>query len=265
MYLGKGSTVNLFDPSISQLQSADNYIASTLPDHVKRLDGGVAGKLHLESKSYDECVKDNYMVVEALPEKLQLKLDIFKKLDALTDPSTILASNSSSYKSSELISDLQHKNRVLNTHFYIPPERNGVELMSSGHTRPEIIPELMIFMEDLGLRPFHVKKESMGFIFNRLWAAIKRESLAIVDEGVGDPEAVDFLFRNWVGAQIGPCQAMDDVGIDVVLDIEEHYAEVLSGLAPGPRDLCRRMISEGKLGRKSGEGFYSYKNGQAQN
>ena len=230
-----------------------------LPEHVKRLDGGKAGMLNLESESYDDCVSDNYMVVEALPEKLQLKLDILKKLDQLTAPSTILASNSSSYKSSDLISQVQHKERVLNTHFYYPPERNGVELMSCGHTREEIIPELMTFMKDLGLRPFHVKKESMGFIFNRLWAAIKRESLAIVDEGVGDPEAVDYLFRSWVGAQIGPCQAMDDVGIDVVLDIEEHYAEVLRDLPPGPRALCRRMIAEGKLGRKSGHGFYSYK------
>jgi 3-hydroxybutyryl-CoA dehydrogenase len=141
----------------------------------------------------------------------------------------------------------------------MPPDRNGVEIMSCGQTDPAIIDILMEETRRNGFVPFHVKKESLVFIFNRLWAAIKRESLAIVEEGVGDPEAVDSLFRSWFRSELGPFMSMDDVGLDTVLDIEEHYVEEIGPSIPeGPRRLCREMIQQGRLGQKSGRGFYEY-------
>ena len=108
-----------------------------------------------------------------------------------------------------------------------------------------------------GLLPFHVLKESVGFIYNRIWAAIKRESLAVVAEGVSTPEIVDQLFRSILGSRDGPFRIMDKVGLDVVLDIEEHYAAIRPGIPAEPHQLLKRYIERGHLGIKSGKGFYS--------
>jgi 3-hydroxybutyryl-CoA dehydrogenase len=109
-----------------------------------------------------------------------------------------------------------------------------------------------------GLVPFHVRRESDGFIFNRIWAAIKRESLMVVEEGVASPEDVDGMWDIWVRAGVAPFQLMDRVGLDVVLDIEEHYASVRPGIPEGPRNLLREYVEQGRLGVKSGRGFYDH-------
>jgi 3-hydroxybutyryl-CoA dehydrogenase len=109
-----------------------------------------------------------------------------------------------------------------------------------------------------GLVPFHVMKESVGFIFNRIWAAIKRESLLVVEEGVSTPSEVDRMFQLSFGTPAGPFRLMDKVGLDIVLAIEEHYATLRPGLPEGPRDLLKKYIGEGRLGEKSGRGFYDH-------
>ena len=98
----------------------------------------------------------------------------------------------------------------------------------------------------------------MGFIFNRIWAAIKRETLAVVAEGVASAEVVDAIYNQATGSQPGPFRLMDAVGLDVVLSIEENYAQHRPGLPEGPRILLKKMIAEGRLGVKSGRGFYDY-------
>jgi 3-hydroxybutyryl-CoA dehydrogenase len=102
------------------------------------------------------------------------------------------------------------------------------------------------------LLPFHVLKETVGFIYNRIWAAIKRESLAVVAEGVSTPEVVDQLFQSILGS-LGPFRRMDQVGLDVVLAIEEHYAAVRPGNPAEPRQLLKRYVEQGHLGIKSGK------------
>ena len=92
----------------------------------------------------------------------------------------------------------------------------------------------------------------------RIWAAIKREALLTVAEGVASPAEVDAIFKEVLKTPKGPCEQMDVVGLDVVLDIEEHYAKKRDGLPTKPRELLRDMIAEGKLGVKNGTGFYSY-------
>ena len=118
------------------------------------------------------------------------------------------------------------------------------------------------FAEDLfpgyGLTPYVVQRESMGFIFNRVWAAIKRETLAVVAEGVASPEVVDAIYCQATGMKPGPFRLMDAVGLDVVLSIEDNYAQHRPGLPEGPRILLKKMIAEGRLGVKSGRGFYNY-------
>jgi 3-hydroxybutyryl-CoA dehydrogenase len=140
----------------------------------------------------------------------------------------------------------------------MPPERSPVEIMSSGKTDVAVIDLLMTELARYGLTPFRVLSESVGFIFNRIWAAIKREALMVVAEGVSTPADVDRIFELSVGTKGGPFRLMDMVGLDVVLDIEEHYASLDPTLSELPRRLLREYVNQGRLGIKSGRGFYEY-------
>lgn len=122
-----------------------------------------------------------------------------------------MASNSSSYKSSEMLGEIKDttKSRVLNTHYYMPPQNMVVELMTDGYTDPDIFPFLMDRQKEVGCKPFLSRKESTGFIFNRLWAAIKRETLFILADGVSTPDEIDTLFLELTRSWRGPCRFMD--------------------------------------------------------
>jgi len=102
-----------------------------------------------------------------------------------------------------------------------------------------------------------VRRESIGFVFNRIWAAIKREALMVLQEGVATPEDVDRIWQEVFGSPAGPFRMMDQVGLDVVRDIEEHYAQIRDGIPEGPRTLLGEYIARGHLGVKTGRGFYA--------
>ena len=259
MYASHGTDVRLYDAFQGSLDSARNYISSEISQIGCPVHGRHQGHVTYHADGLERVIRSVWMVVEALPEKLPLKIETIGNLDSITDAETIIASNSSSYSTRLMLQNVKRPQRVVNTHYYMPPDRNGVEIMSCGQTDSAVIEKLMLETKRHGFVPFHVKKESLGFIFNRLWAAIKRESLAIVADGVGDPVAVDTLFQSWFRSELAPFMSMDDVGLDTVLNIEEHYAEELEPPVPeGPRKLLRQMIEKGKLGRKSGDGFYEY-------
>ncbi|HZT97340.1 MAG TPA: 3-hydroxyacyl-CoA dehydrogenase family protein, partial [Chloroflexota bacterium] len=203
-----------------------------------------------------DVVENTWMVVEAVPERLELKTELFGQLDSISPSDVILATNSSSYPSSAMIGSVRRRQRVVNTHYYLPPRLNAVEIMSDGETALELIDLLMSEMPRHGLFPFHVRRESVGFIYNRIWAAIKRESLVVVAEGVSTPEDVDEIFKLSMDAPMGPFRRMDEVGLDVVLDIETHYATLNPSLPESPRRLLREYVDKGWLGKKSGRGFY---------
>jgi 3-hydroxybutyryl-CoA dehydrogenase len=258
-YAAGGTDVRVFDVSAEQRQAAVDYVADNLADTRKTLEpqssreGRVEGHDDLRA-----AVEGAWMVIEAIPERLDLKIDVFGELDELAGRDAILASNSSSIPSSQVIGKVEHVERVLNTHYQQPPELNAVELMSCGRTDEAVIDALMELIPRYGLQPFRVLRESDGFIFNRVWAAIKRECLLLVEEGVARPEDVDEMWRIFTRPGIPPFRLMDRVGLDVVLGIEEHYASVRSGLPDGPRTLLHDLIDQGRLGVKSGRGFYDY-------
>jgi 3-hydroxybutyryl-CoA dehydrogenase len=256
MFASSGGEVRLYDAKPEQLDVAKRYIDAELPKVVKARDGAVAGRV-IYAKSLEPAIADTWLVVEAVPERLDLKKKIFGDLDRLAPPDAILASNSSSYPSSQIIDHVTSPTRVASLHFYMPPEQIAVEVGSCGKTSDAVIADLIDRMPLYGLVPFHVRKESVGFIFNRIWAAVKRESLAVVEEGVSTPAEVDHIFEVLLGTHGGPFRLMDKVGLDVVLDIEEHYAAVRPGLPEGPRKLLRQYIDQGRLGRKTGMGFYT--------
>lgn len=259
VYAAGGSHVEIFDLSQDQCDAAVNYVGEQI-EQVRRtlkLDESRTGTARA-SNDLGGVLRGAWMVIEAIPERLDIKRDVFGQVDELADADAILASNSSSIPTRLMIDKVKNPDRVLNTHYYQPPELNAVELMSCGKTDDGVIEALMSKMPQYGLVPFRVRRESDGFIFNRVWAAIKRECLMVVEEGVAAPEDVDGMWKIFTAAGIPPFRLMDRVGLDVVLNIEEHYASVRSGLPEGPRKLLHELIDEGRLGVKAGRGFYEY-------
>ena len=257
MLATRGGTVRLFDRQEATAKKALAYVEKTLPDVVASVQGGKSGHV-TAAATLEEALEDSWLVIEALPEKWDLKTDIFGQLDQLAPADTILATNSSSFPSSQIVSKVKKKNRVLNTHFMMPPDKRAVELMSCGETDPSLIEDLARYFKEVGLSPYIARKESLGFIENRIWAAIKREALCVAAEGVSDPETIDRLYCETQGTAAGPFRMMDQVGLDIVLQIEEHYAKAFPHLPEAPRTLLRKMIAEDRLGVKSGRGFYDY-------
>jgi 3-hydroxybutyryl-CoA dehydrogenase len=259
VYAAGGTDVRIFDVSEKQREAARDYVHEQI-DHVRSILGPAASRAGEVTLCDDlaAAVRDAWMVIEAIPEQPDLKRQAFAQLDELADSDAILASNSSSLPTSTLIANVNHPDRVLNTHYYQPPELNAVELMSCGKTDEILIDALMERLPRYGLVPFRVRRESDGFIFNRIWAAIKRECLMVVEEGVAAPEDVDGMWTIFTAGNIPPFRLMDRVGLDVVLNIEEHYASVRAGLPEGPRKLLHQLVDDGKLGVKTGHGFYEY-------
>ncbi len=258
MFAGAGADVRLCDPSAQQRADALDFIAQEW-ERRTAASGVMTGKVN-GVESLADAVAQAWLVIEAVPEKLPLKLEIFAQLDQLAPADAILASNSSSYPSSRFIAGLSEEGqrRVVNTHFYMPPDRTAVEVMSDGVTADWVIETLLRTLPLYGFTPYRVLRESVGFIYNRVWAAIKRECLSVVAEGVASIEDVDRLYMSNTGGRQGPFQQMDQVGLDVVLDIEEHYAAVNPALPTAPRELLRQYIAQGRLGKKVGRGFYDY-------
>ncbi|NEK56695.1 3-hydroxyacyl-CoA dehydrogenase family protein [Geodermatophilus sabuli] len=252
-----GTDVRITDTSAEQRESAREHAVAAIEDVHRAMGmdstgrGTVAAVAELE-----EALAGAWLVVEAVPERLDVKTAVFGRLDRLAEPDAVLASNSSSIPTSQVIGEVTRPERVLNTHFQSPPEHNAVELMSCGRTDPAVVDALMAWLPRYGLVPFRVRRESDGFIFNRIWAAIKRECLMVVEEGVAAPEDVDLMWQLFTRPGTPPFRLMDVVGLDVVLAIEEHYAAVREGIPEGPRRLLREHIDQGRLGRKSGSGFY---------
>jgi 3-hydroxybutyryl-CoA dehydrogenase len=259
VYAAGGSDVRIFDLSAEQCEAARDYVEEHLAQTQQTLGLHPARRGRVEALGdLQEAVAGGWMVIEAVPESVDIKTEVFGELDRLAEPDAILCSNSSSIPTSQMIGKVEHPERVLNTHYQQPPELNAVELMSCGKTDEGVIDALMKKLPHYGLVPFWVRRESDGFIFNRIWAAIKRECLMVVEEGVASPEDVDAMWEIFTRAGVPPFRLMDRVGLDVVLAIEEHYAAVRDGVPEGPRKLLHEYIDQGRLGAKSGHGFYEF-------
>lgn len=255
MFATRGGLVRITDPGAEQGAAAVAFVEEQLSDVAAEVPGGSPGTVEYVPDQA-AAVAGAWLVVEAVPEVLELKRKIFAQLEGDADADAILASNSSSYASRLFTEGLATADRMLNTHFYMPPGSTVLDVMSDGVTSPEILEFVLKTFPDYGLHPFLVRKESTGFIFNRIWAAIKREALEVVYEGVSVPKDVDEMFARNFGTQAGPFRMMDQVGLDVVLDIEDHYAKENPNLPAGPRELLHRYVDAGKLGVKTGVGFY---------
>lgn len=208
----------------------------------------------------EQAVTGVDLIVEAVKEDVDVKTELFGRLDTLNQ-NAIIASNSSSIPSRNVVANVSRPERVMNMHFFAPIwVRTMVELMTCGQTDDAVLQRAQSFSQSLGLVAPIVQTESKGFIINRIWRAVKRESLRVIDEGVAEPEDVDRLWMIFFQTEYAPFGVMDTVGLDVVRDIEWSYQHETLDPTDKPSPRLAEMIKQGKLGEKSGEGFYTHPN-----
>jgi 3-hydroxybutyryl-CoA dehydrogenase len=266
-----GIPVRLWDADPAMLEAARDRIADetrTLPDLPRYAhhqfairppaDVDVLLDRITPAESLADAVSGADIVIEAVREDLVTKKTLFAEVSRLA-PDAILTTNSSSLPSSQIASAVTDPGRFLNTHFFAPIwSRPMVELMGSGATRPEVMEAVARFGRSLGLVVAVVRGDSKGFIINRVWRAVKRESLRVVDEGHADPADVDRLWMLFFGTPYGPFGIMDMVGLDVVSDIETSYQNVATDPEDRPSTVLGQKVAAGDLGEKSGRGFYNH-------
>lgn len=264
MLAAAGHPVALQDPSEVSLASVPERfarIAETLGDEKDAID-----RVTLHANLAD-AVKGAEMVFEAAPEKPALKQALFADLDALTGPEVILASNTSVIPIGRISEKLQHKSRVLGTHFWNPPHIvRLVEVIQTDHTAVSNIEKTIAVLADAGMSPVHVRKDVPGFIGNRLQHALKREAIALVADGVCDAKTLDFVVREGFGARLGvlgPLEQSDMIGMALTLDIHEVLMPHLDTTAEA-HPFLRAKVENGETGMAAGRGFADWTPDEAQ-
>ena len=206
-----------------------------------------------------EAIRDADLVIEAVPENLELKRQTFESLDALAPRGAILATNSSSIPISKIESVTTRPEQCLNTHFYYPAiGHTMVDVMGGTKTTPEVIETAREWVRSIGLVPLTVKREILGFCFNRIWRAIKREALYMWAEGFVDFRDIDRAWMIFTGMVYGPFGLMDNVGLDVIYDIEMIYYNESKDPKDHPPKALKDKVDRQELGIKTNKGFYSY-------
>ena len=198
------------------------------------------------------------LVVEAIPEVLDLKTSNFNRLDAICKPSTILASNTSSISINTIAEFTSRPEKVIGMHFMNPvPIMKLVEVINGTHTTEIVTSEVISVIEALGKTPLQCN-DSPGFVSNRILCPMINEAIITLDEGVAEVEAIDGIMKLGMNHPIGPLALADLIGLDTVLNIMRVLHEGLGEEKYAPSPLLVSMVSEGKLGRKTKIGFYKY-------
>jgi 3-hydroxybutyryl-CoA dehydrogenase len=250
-----GHAVTIYDPIAASLEQVRSRIAANLRDLG---DDEAAAQRVQPCTELAEAVREADFVVEAAPEDLEIKRKLFRETEALVRHDTILASNTSVIPITAIMQDLRERSRALGTHWWNPPFLVPlVEVIGTQWTSPAAIDFTMKLHADAGKMPAHVKKDVPGFIGNRLQHALWREAISLVERGICDAETVDNVIKAAFGRRLpvlGPLENADMIGTDLTLAIHQNVlADVES--RPGPSPYLERLVAEGKLGFKSGEGF----------
>jgi 3-hydroxybutyryl-CoA dehydrogenase len=206
----------------------------------------------------EDATKGAEFVIEAGPERIQVKREIFAALDALTGPDVVLASNTSAIPIRDIAAKTSNRSRVLGTHFWNPPHFVPlVEVIQSDQTDVKFVNRTMDLLAAAGMSPVHVKRDLPGFIGNRLQHALKREAIALVASGVCDAETLDKVVTEGFGSRLGvlgPLEQSDMIGLSLTLDAHRVLIADLDRTA-GPHPLLEKKVAAGETGMAVGHGF----------
>lgn len=259
-----GYAVGCADTDLLQLEKAEKFAATYLPGRVAKgkmteeQAAAIREKLSF-TDSLEEASRDADFAIEAVTEKLDLKVSIFKKLDQFMPPHAIITTNSSFFVSSLLAGETGRPEKVCNMHFFNPAlAMKCVEIVKGPHTADETAQMTMDFSRRLGKKPVLLNKEIYGFLVNRILAAIHNEALYLLEMGVASAEDIDSAVVNALGHPLGPFRLMDLTGIDLTYHITMERYQASGQAEDKPSPTIVEKYVKGEWGQKSGKGFYSY-------
>ena len=246
------------DLLISAVRSLESLLAKGVEKGKISADDAAAARERIQiSTDVESAARGADLIVEAVPEDFELKKDLFAQVDLFCGAETILASNTSSISITALAGSVERRDRFAGMHFFNPPHvMRLIELVSGERTSQGTIDELREVAETMGRVPI-VVRDSPGFATSRLGVAIGLEAIRMLEDGVASAADIDRAMELGYNHPMGPLRLTDLVGLDVRLSIAE-YLESTLGPRFEPPQLLRTMVSEGKLGRKTGQGFYDW-------
>ncbi len=248
LLLMNGLDVHLFDPADEALERARKRVA-------KRNDEGALERLSVTSELEEVAQAD--FIVEAVPEKLELKRTLFAQLDEAAPAHTVLATNTSELSVTAIAAATKRPDKVIGMHWFNPPERMSlVEIVRAVQTSDETLASTQTLSEQCG-KTTVVVQDRQGFVTTRALAALLTEAMRMLEEGVASPQDIDTAVKLGLNHPMGPLELADYVGLDTMLFISESMTEGV-GERFRPTQGLRKLVEAGRLGRKSGHGFYEY-------
>jgi len=219
-----------------------------------------AYKQNLElNYSLENVIKDKTFIIEAVVEKYEVKLEIFQKISNILDEKVVMATNSSFIQASEISKHCNHPERFINMHFFYPPIRMDlIEISHPDNVSEDTLKRTKTVSENMGRSVVVLKKETPGFIVNRMLAALVDEAYELYDEGIADFKDIDLAIKKGLNHPLGPFELSDYSGLDI-----HYYAKLKKFRESGdpkdePKDFLKEKVVRGDLGVKTGKGFYEY-------
>jgi 3-hydroxybutyryl-CoA dehydrogenase len=259
-------SVRIIEQNTSVLKQVRGKIADqfdSLKEHDLILESEIQHALdHITISGNLEDARDSWMIIEAIPENLELKQNLFLKLEEMCDSTTIFATNTSGLSVNEIGRGLKHPDRIVGTHFFMPATVVPlVEIIRGKNTSDSVCDQVMQFFKDIDKKPVLVKRDIPGFIANRIQHAMAREAIALLEEGIATAEEIDTVVRWSIGVRMlftGPLEQRDLNGLDVHYHIASYLYEDLENRTT-PSNLLTEKVEKGEWGIKSGKGFYEWK------
>jgi len=258
--------VNLIDLNLDSLSKAIGTISINLDRMIKKDVISEDQKLlfldNLSTSTNIADAKSSKLIIEAVTENIEIKLKIFQELDQLCSSETILATNTSSISITEIAAATNREDKVIGMHFMNPvPIMKLVEVIRGRKTSDQTTNTIIELSEKIKKIAIEVN-DYPGFIANRILLPMINEAIEALHTGVAKVQNIDSIMKIGMGHPMGPLQLADFIGLDVCVSILEVMHEGLKDIKYAPSDLLKNMVKSGKLGVKSGEGFYDYSNGK---
>jgi 3-hydroxybutyryl-CoA dehydrogenase len=252
----------LEDISQTRLEQATGWIRNALDEGVSRgkvdlVNHDAALKRLTTENNVETAIRDAELIIEAVPEEMEMKLELFTIFDKFAKANAIFASNTSSLSITEISDVTVYRERCIGMHFFNPvPKMKLVELVKTPLTSEETVATCREVGRRMG-KEVVVVRDSPGFITSRVSALLSNEAFAILEAGIASAEDIDQALKLGLNHPMGPLELVDLVGLDVCLNVLEYLHQML-GQKYRPSPLLQRYVKEGRLGCKSGRGVYDY-------